>query len=89
MRQGLHLCRMGRNYVEPDHALAMALHPSQAARVREVTEEEVLPLLCGETVSGDERGWLLFTYKNMPLGWGKASGGIAKNHIPKGLRVQK
>jgi 16S rRNA C967 or C1407 C5-methylase (RsmB/RsmF family)/NOL1/NOP2/fmu family ribosome biogenesis protein len=89
VRQGLHLCRMGRNYVEPDHALAMALHPSQAARVREVTDEEVLPLLCGETVSSDERGWLLFTYKNMPLGWGKASGGIAKNHIPKGLRIQK
>ncbi len=89
VRQGLHLCRMGRNYVEPDHALAMALHPSQAARVCEVTEEEVLPLLCGETVPSDARGWLLFTYKNMPLGWGKASGGIAKNHIPKGLRVQK
>ena len=89
VRQGLHLCRIGRNYVEPDHALAMALHPSQAARVREVTDEEVLPLLCGETLPSNERGWLLFTYKNMPLGWGKASGGIAKNHIPKGLRIQK
>lgn len=89
VRQGLHLCRMGRSYVEPDHALAMALHPSQAACVREVTDEEVLPLLCGETVPSDARGWLLFTCRNMPLGWGKASGGIAKNHIPKGLRIQK
>ncbi len=89
VRHGLHLCRMGRNYVEPDHALAMALRPSQAACTREVAEEETLPLLTGETLPSDTRGWLLFTYKNMPLGWGKASGGVAKNHIPKGLRIQR
>ena len=89
IRQGLHLCRMGKNYVEPDHALAMALHPSDAALTREVTDEEALPLLTGETLPCEERGWLMFTYKNMPLGWGKASGGVAKNHIPKGLRIQR
>jgi len=57
--------------------------------VREVTDEEALPLLCGETLPCTARGWLMFTYKNMPLGWGKASGGMAKNHIPKGLRIQR
>lgn len=89
VRQGLHLCRIGKNYVEPDHALAMALHPSDVSCVREVTDEEALPLLCGETLPCTSRGWLMFTYKNMPLGWGKASGGMAKNHIPKGLRIQR
>ena len=89
VRQGLHLCRMGKNYVEPDHALCMALHPSAAAAVREVADEETLPLLTGEVLPCDARGWLMFTYKNMPLGWGKASGGAAKNHIPKGLRIQR
>ena len=89
VRQGLHLCRMGKNYVEPDHALCMALHPSAAAAVREVADEETLPLLTGEVLPADARGWLMFTYKNMPLGWGKASGGAAKNHIPKGLRIQR
>ena len=89
VRHGLHLCRMGKNYVEPDHALAMALHPSDVALTREVSEEEALPLLTGETLPCDERGWLMFTYRNMPLGWGKASGGVAKNHIPKGLRIQR
>ena len=89
VRHGLQLCRMGRNYVEPDHALAMALHPSQVTLSREVTDEEALPLLTGETLPCGERGWLMFTYKNMPLGWGKASGGTAKNHIPKGLRIQR
>jgi len=89
VRQGLHLCRLGKNYVEPDHALAMALAPDEVACVREAAPEEALPLLCGETLPCDKRGWLLFTYMNMPLGWGKASGGIAKNHIPKGLRIQR
>ena len=89
VRHGLHLCRMGKNYVEPDHALCMALHPSDVSLVREVTDDEALPLLTGETLPSDSRGWLMFTYKNMPLGWGKASGGIAKNHIPKGLRIQR
>ena len=89
VRHGLHLCRMGKNYVEPDHALCMALHPSDVSLVREVTDDEALPLLTGETLPSDARGWLMFTYKNMPLGWGKASGGIAKNHIPKGLRIQR
>ena len=89
VRAGLHLCRIGKNYVEPDHALAMALRPSEAACVREVTDGEALPLLTGETLPSEARGWLLFTYRNMPLGWGKASGGVAKNHIPKGLRIQK
>ncbi|MBQ2956024.1 MAG: RsmF rRNA methyltransferase first C-terminal domain-containing protein [Clostridia bacterium] len=89
VRHGLHLCRIGKNYVEPDHALCMALHPSDVSLVREVTDEEALPLLTGETLPSDARGWLMFTYKNMPLGWGKASGGVAKNHIPKGLRIQR
>ena len=26
------------------------------------------------------------TWKRLPLGWGKASGGMLKNHLPKGLR---
>ena len=89
VRQGLHLCRMGKNYVEPDHALAMALHPSQVSLFREVADDETLPLLTGETLPCEEKGWLMFTYKKMPLGWGKASGGVAKNHIPKGLRIQR
>ncbi|MBO4991326.1 MAG: hypothetical protein J6E42_04150, partial [Firmicutes bacterium] len=31
-------------------------------------------------------GWNLMTYRGVPLGWGKVSGGAVKNHYPKGLR---
>lgn len=87
LREGLHLCRLGRGYVEPDHALAMALRPEQAAQTRALTPEETGRVLSGETVPGDMRGWTLFTLQGLPLGWGKASGGVVKNHIPKGLRL--
>lgn len=89
IRQGLHLCRIGKGYVEPDHALCMALPSSGAALVRETSDEETARLLAGETLPSDGRGWLAFTYQGMPLGWGKASGGTAKNHIPKGLRMRQ
>ena len=87
LRCGLHLCRLGRNYIEPDHALAMALRPDEAAASAEFDEETSLRLLTGETAACDGRGWTLITHRGMPLGWGKASGGSLKNHIPKGLRI--
>ena len=41
-----------------------------------------------KTIETDgEKGWTLVTYQNLPLGWGKVSGGQLKNHLPKGLRL--
>ena len=87
LRCGLHLCRLGRGYIEPDHALAMALAPGEAAQAVEFDEAQALRLLSGETTDSALRGWALLTHRGMPLGWGKASGGVMKNHIPKGLRI--
>lgn len=46
----------------------------------------------GGICSGKEKGWTLVTVKGegegYPVGWGKLSGGILKNHYPKGLRIQ-
>ena len=36
--------------------------------------------------AGDGSGWTLATWQNMPLGWGKLSQNVLKNHLPKGLR---
>ena len=33
-----------------------------------------------------ESGWLLVTVDGFPLGWGKRTGRIVKNHYPRGLR---
>ena len=53
-------------------------------------EEDALAYLRGEQlgdIPADLKGWTLVTYEGYSLGFGKASGGVLKNHYPKGLRV--
>ncbi|MFU1797680.1 RsmB/NOP family class I SAM-dependent RNA methyltransferase [Paenibacillus azoreducens] len=89
-RAGLHLAYLKKNRIEPAHALAMTLTPDQAKRhIRlEADDPQVEAYLRGETlpVLSSLRGWTLVTVDGLPLGWGKASGGQLKNHLPKGLR---
>ena len=40
----------------------------------------------GETIAGEKRGWTAVMYNGFPIGWGKCSDGIIKNHFPKYLR---
>ena len=42
--------------------------------------------LSGQTLPCEASGWTLVTVGGLSLGWGKASGGVMKNHYPKGLR---
>ena len=84
---GLCLLRVGRNHIEPEHALAMALPPECALRRAELDEDRAVAWLRGETLPLEgEKGWTLALYQGLPLGWGKASEGMLKNHLPKGLR---
>ncbi|MDU2241806.1 MAG: RsmB/NOP family class I SAM-dependent RNA methyltransferase [Paenibacillus sp.] len=94
-RAGLHLGDVRKGRFEPAHALAMALGAAEAApRVWTLGEDSPLAAayLRGETleVPASLRGWHLVTLAcgdgQYPLGWGKASGGQLKNHLPKGLR---
>ena len=54
----------------------------------DVSKAQAAAYLAGEVILADEalRGWLLVTLHGLPLGWGKASDGMVKNHYPKGLR---
>lgn len=87
---GLCLFKMGRSHVEPAHALAMALPPEMAHRRAELDFEKARQYLSGEAMEFEgEKGWTLVLYKGMPLGWGKVSNGILKNHLPSGLRMHQ
>ncbi len=87
---GLCLLRAGRNYVEPEHALAMALPPERALRRAELDDAQARAFLRGEAIDMDgEKGSTLALWRGMPLGWGKWSQGVLKNHLPKGLRHNK
>ncbi|MBQ8507836.1 MAG: RsmF rRNA methyltransferase first C-terminal domain-containing protein [Clostridia bacterium] len=87
-RQGVCLLRIGKNYIEPQHALAMAIDPSAALRKIALDDAQAAKYLAGETLNFDcDKGWTLVCWQNMALGWGKASNGQVKNHLPKGLRL--
>ena len=86
-RPGLCLLRIGKNYVEPAHALAMCLEPNET-RSAALDQNQAVRYLAGEAIEFDgDKGWTLVTYENLPLGWAKASNGLLKNHLPKGLRL--
>ena len=90
LRPGLQLGTVRKGRFEPDHALAMALHPGEAARVLDLAAgaPEASAFLRGESLPCDAalKGWTLVAIGGISAGWGKASGGILKNHYPKGLR---
>ena len=88
LRTGLLLAHIEGKRTEPDHALAMALRPGEAARCAELTYEQALAYQAGEAIDlGDlPAGYTLLTHMGVSLGFGKQAGGVMKNHYPKGLR---
>ncbi len=86
--RGLCLLRIGKNYIEPQHALAMAIDPACVHRKYALSDGEAVRFLAGEALPCDgEKGWTLACWQGMALGWAKVSGGQMKNHLPKGLRL--
>jgi NOL1/NOP2/fmu family ribosome biogenesis protein len=78
-----------KNRFEPSHALALAITPSQARLVCNITPDDPLlsAFLAGQPFrSPGADGWILVTVDSYPVGWGKRSGGLVKSHYPKGLR---
>jgi 16S rRNA C967 or C1407 C5-methylase (RsmB/RsmF family)/NOL1/NOP2/fmu family ribosome biogenesis protein len=90
VRPGLLVGRARPGRFEPAHALAMAAGAVTARRVREVDDHEAAAFVRGETLaSGGVAGWTLVSWNGWPLGWGRAAGGVLKNHYPKGLRTMR
>ena len=92
LRCGLHLgtVKLGRGgkgkpVFTPDHAWAVCCDAPRVPRVR-LTQEQAASYQHGEVIPADGNGWVLAEYEGVALGWGKASGGMMKNHYPKGLR---
>ena len=89
LRPGLHLGTLKKNRFEPSHALALALCGEEVMHSHELTVEDgsAVAVIGGQTFPTEgEKGWYLIAVDGYSLGWGKAAGGIMKNHYPKGLR---
>lgn len=89
IRGGLHLGTLKKNRFEPSHALALAIKPSDATNVLNLSSDDVNigSYLKGQTICADnEDGWTLICVDGYSIGWGKTVKGVVKNHYPKGLR---
>ena len=80
---GLMLARIAGNRLEPAHQAAMTLRDLPGVTL---DDRDALAFVRGEEVLCDGRGYLAARWHGLPLGWGKASDGVLKNHLPKGLR---
>ena len=86
LRAGVQIGRLASGRMEPAHALALTAESAQVKNRVDVSREDALKFLRGETLPGDFSGWGLVSYEGLALGWGKGSNGQIKNHVPKGLR---
>ena len=80
-----------KNRFEPSYALCLALKKEDFKNTVdfECDSEELKKYLMGNTVECDKKGWCAVTVNGYPIGWGKASNGILKNHFPKYLRLKR
>lgn len=89
LRPGLWLGSVSRERFAPSHSLALALRREDALRSVILQPGEAgldAYLLGAELERPGEDGWVLVTVAGFPLGWGRSSRDIIKNHYPKGLR---
>lgn len=85
MRIGLHLGEMRGKAAVPDHAAALCFRLPEV-RHMEISPDEAVKYMAGETIPGESKGWVLIRCLGLNIGWGKGSVGVIKNHYPKGLR---
>ena len=85
LRAGLHLGEVRGRIAIPDHAAAMGIDPPDHPAL-DLEPESAREYMAGETINAEREGWILLKYRGLILGWGKGSGGIIRNHYPKGLR---
>lgn len=86
LRPGLELGQVLKNRFEPAHAWAMWLQETASVADFPADSPEIAAYLTGGTIAAPQTGWTLLTVDGLSLGWVKGSGGVLKNHLPKGLR---
>lgn len=75
---------------EPSQALIMALKKEQVVNQLSFSlqDQELYSFLRGQTIKVDKQnGWRGVFLDEFPLGWGKVSNLMLKNHYPKGWRM--
>ena len=81
----------GKNLFPHHHLFSAYGHMFKRRVELDFDDERVYKYLWGEEIATDitESGYCAVMYKGCALGGGKISGGVVKNHYPKGLRIKK
>lgn len=87
-RIGLHLGDIRGRIAIPDHAAALCIGTTGVPSI-ELSPEQAVMYMGGETIPEDARGWIRLCYRGIAIGWGKGSDGMIKNHYPKALRSSR
>jgi 16S rRNA C967 or C1407 C5-methylase (RsmB/RsmF family)/NOL1/NOP2/fmu family ribosome biogenesis protein len=87
---GLKVGKIIREELIPSHELAMSVHAAASIpRVELPAAAAVAYLRKGSPeIPVKEKGWLLATYRNHPLGWLKGVGGRFNNYYPTNWRIR-
>ena len=88
-KAGVKLGAIIRNALIPAHELAVSNSISTSIPRREVDKETALQYLRREEIKieSEERGWVLLTYQQLPIGWIKIISQRINNYYPKEWRI--
>lgn len=87
LRTGIGVAYKKGKLWHPSHHLFTATPIDRFCRTLTVDDRAAEQFLAGQTLPCDTRGYTAVLWQGLCLGFGKASGGILKNHYPKGLRT--
>jgi 16S rRNA C967 or C1407 C5-methylase (RsmB/RsmF family)/NOL1/NOP2/fmu family ribosome biogenesis protein len=81
-----------RDVFLPDHSLALSGMVNRSIPYIELELQQALEYMKREPGTPQARlpkGWFLYTYQNLPIGWAKNIGNRINNHYPSEWRIRK
>ncbi len=90
IRPGLYMGILKKGRFEPSHSLCLASNPERFKNTISLSADNpsLDKFLHGEEIPCDKSGWTAVLVDGFPIGWGKGSNGILKNHFPKKFRIK-
>ena len=87
---GVTIGEIKKNYIQPHHQFFMAMGKDFRRKIElSADDERTKKYLHGEEIETDcPNGWAVVMIDGCTVGGAKVSGGRAKNHYPKGLRLK-
>lgn len=86
---GITIGEIRKNYIQPHHQFFMGMGKSFKRKINLAPDSaEIKKYLHGEEIPATcKNGWAAVLVNGCPIGGAKVVNGVAKNHYPKGLRI--